>query len=120
MEAGEERRAGGRAEPAGAPATTARAVPAAEPTAPAAPAAPAASAGTQARGDVPAPAPASASRVHQSLTPVATPPTGEFRPDVSTSGGRRGSAATRTEATLISYCVVLATAGGVVAYLVSR
>jgi predicted component of type VI protein secretion system len=105
--------------PAGPPATSA--TPVAQPAAPAvAPVQTEPVSADQARGDVPAPAPASASRVHQTLPPVKHPPSTEFRPEATPGGGRRGSAATRTEATLISYGVVLTTAAAVTVYLIQR
>jgi predicted component of type VI protein secretion system len=75
----------------------------------------------EARGDVPAPEPASASRVHQALPAVTAPPQADFRPGQGSTGrqGRR-SAATRTEATIVSYGVVLTTAAAIAVYLAQR
>ena len=102
------------------PVAPAPVTPAPQPVSPA-PAAPAPEpvAAGGARGDVPAPAPASESQVHRTIAPVAQPPQHEFRPEPP-ARGRRGSAATRTEVTLISYGIVLATAGAIVAYVLAR
>ncbi len=89
-----------------------------EPTPPPSAPSPAPTSVEGARGDVPAPPPASASRVHQAFTgtPVAAPHTFQAQEP----GRRRGSAATRVEATVISYGVVIATAIAVVLYLIER
>ena len=71
------------------------------------------------RGDVPAPEPSSASRVHQAVNPTPAPPKHDFDPG-GTGGTRRGSAATRLEATVICYAVVLATAVGVILYVLAE
>lgn len=73
----------------------------------------------QIRGDVPAPGPASASRVHQTLDLTPSPPRHEF--DAGGTGGtRRGSAATRVEATVVAYAVVIATAVAVILYILAE
>jgi len=73
----------------------------------------------QVRGDVPAPPPASASRVHQAINLTSAPPQHEF--DAGGTGGtRRGSAATRLEATVIAYAIVIATAAAVIFYLLTE
>ena len=71
------------------------------------------------RGDVPAPAPASASRVHNAVSATAPPPTHAFDPG-GTGGTRRGSAATRVEATVVCYAIVAATAAGVILYVLAE
>lgn len=71
-----------------------------------------------ARGDVPAPPPASASRVHHAFTGAPAAPQQAFR--VEEPRTRRGSAATRVEATVVSYGVVIATAVAVTLYLIER
>ncbi|MEK6328021.1 MAG: FHA domain-containing protein [Actinomycetota bacterium] len=71
------------------------------------------------RGDVPAPEPASASRVHQAVNPAAAPSKHSF--DAGGTGGtRRGSAATRVEATVVAYVIVVATAIGVILYILAE
>lgn len=71
------------------------------------------------RGDVPAPPPASASRVHLAVSPTAPPAKHSF--DAGGTGGtRRGSAATRLEATVVCYGVVVATAAGVILYVLAE
>jgi predicted component of type VI protein secretion system len=97
------------AEPAAARQSTRRAAAQAAPGAPAA-----------ARGDVPPPPPLEASRVHGQLTPVAAPPQTDFAPGGTRSGRRKGSAATRVEATVACYGVVLTTTAAVAVYLAQR
>jgi pSer/pThr/pTyr-binding forkhead associated (FHA) protein len=92
---------------------------AAAPPQPAAtPAPPAAQEG--ARGDVPALPPPEASRVHRQFTPVPTAPTADFAPDGAGTGRRKGSAATRIEATVACYGMILTTAAAVAVYLAER
>jgi len=71
------------------------------------------------RGEVPAPEPASASRVHQAINPTPAPPKHAFDPG-GTGGTRRGSAATRVEATLVAYAIVVATAVAVILYVLAE
>lgn len=74
----------------------------------------------------PVPAPPSEPRDQSALrpTPVPVPDlggvVGAFQPAGAGSRTRRGSAATRIEATAVSYAVVIATAIAVVAYLAGR
>ena len=111
-------------EPAPAPAPPAPPTPTPAPPQPAAaqPDPPAAEQATrfgEVRGEVPAPEPSSASRVHQAVNPTPAPPKHDFDPG-GTGGTRRGSAATRLEATVICYAVVLATAVGVILYVLAE
>ena len=71
------------------------------------------------RGEVPAPEPASASRVHQAVNPSPAPPKHAFDPG-GTGGTRRGSAATRVGATVVSYAIVVATAVAVILYVLAE
>jgi len=75
--------------------------------------------GGQVRGDVPQPPPASASRVHHTLNPARQPVHRTFDA-APTTKSRRGSAATRVEATVLSYAAVVATAVAVVLYVLAE
>lgn len=102
--------------PAPAPSPPATAPPASAP--PRAPAQPAGAA-EGARGDVPPPPPESASRVHRAFQGSSAPAKQAFDVEAAPSR-RRGSAATRIEATLVAYGVVVATGVAVALYLVGR
>jgi predicted component of type VI protein secretion system len=109
--------------PPAEPVRPAAATPTPEPARPAAPAQPATTVGPAAdgsRGDVPAPPAAGASRVHRTFTPAAAPPQGSFTPEQAGSGRRKGSAATKLEATVACYGVILTTAAAVAVYLAQR
>ena len=91
--------------------------PSTPPTAPDRPEAPSPAADqAAARGDVPKPDDVAPSVVQRAL-PVQPPSV----PDFGTGSRRvRGSAARRLEATVVSYAIVIGTAGAVVAYLAQR
>ncbi len=67
----------------------------------------------------PLPAPASASRVHNAVSATRAAAAALFDPG-GTGGTRRGSAATRVEATVVCYAVVAATAVGVCLYVLAE
>jgi len=93
------------------------ATPRAEPAAPAAAHPPPGAGG--ARGDVPAPPAESASRVHRPFAGSPAPAQHAFRADEA-ARTKRASAATRLEATLVSYGVVIATVIALAIYLSGR